>query len=741
MKPLKLVINAFGPYLNKTEIDFTRLGEDGLYLITGDTGAGKTTIFDALSFALFGEASGSVRESKSLRSDFAEDDNVTYVELTFLNRGEEYFIRRECAYKTITRNGNEKIVSEKAELVTPQKVHLSNLKEINEEITDILGIDKNQFSQIVMIAQGEFQKFLLAPTREREKIFRKIFRTNLYQNFQIKLREKCADAEEQKRQYEIELNKDINSIKPSSEELEQLVSRENPVYSLDEILPALEKSIKEDEKIQKNYQKISTALQKTIDELNNTITETKAKNDDKKALEDINKSLPNLEKQKKAAEVAFKIENSGAKEKKRNDLNTEIQILEKSLGEYEILAEMQSKLANKNIEQSKVQEILSAKQVELEKLEKQNAVDKQELSKLKDLSGEIAKNEANIVKNADKKEELDNTYSKLSEYKTEKDEFDELKEAVKQLKKDYDDKQNKADNLYELFIASQAEFLAKELQDGKKCPVCGSTKHPSPAKATKNSVTKDEYEDAKNIAESAQQNHIDMAKKAGNAESILKTIEKELLTYAKKQFGMKVIEGLEEKIETALEKNAAEADALNDKKTELQKSQRRKEELEKNVGDFDNNKKELDGVIKTETEKQSTIKIDIASIGVTIEEKQKNLKYKTKDEAQEVLTEKRNEALQLKNALEAAQKYKDKTAQELAEAKGKKSELEKKIPKEEIPDIEKLETKLSEIKEEKTEKDREYTVVFSRCDTNNGLLSSIKDTYKKYEKISEQYEN
>ena len=112
MKPLKLVINAFGPYIDKTEIDFTSFGENGLYLITGETGAGKTTIFDALSFALFGQASGSTRSSHSMRSDFAKENNISYVDLDFLSNGEKYSVHRECAYKRINRNGNTTTVSE-----------------------------------------------------------------------------------------------------------------------------------------------------------------------------------------------------------------------------------------------------------------------------------------------------------------------------------------------------------------------------------------------------------------------------------------------------------------------------------------------------------------------------------------------------------------------------------------------------------------------------------------------------
>ena len=134
MKPILLTINAFGPYVEKTVIDFEKLGNDGIYLITGDTGAGKTTIFDAICFVLYGSASGHFRSnSKALRSDFAKEDNKTYVEMEFINKGEKYKIRRDCGYDRTTRTGSITTESEKAILTKPDGVIVSNLKEVNKE--------------------------------------------------------------------------------------------------------------------------------------------------------------------------------------------------------------------------------------------------------------------------------------------------------------------------------------------------------------------------------------------------------------------------------------------------------------------------------------------------------------------------------------------------------------------------------------------------------------------------------
>ena len=738
MKPLKLVINAFGPYLNKTEIDFTTFGEDGLYLITGDTGAGKTTIFDALSFALFGQASGSARakDSKSLRSDFAKENDVTYVELTFLNHGDKYFIHRECAYKKINRNGKETTESEKAELTRPDKTVLSSKKEVDEEIVNILGINREQFAKIVMIAQGEFQRFLFALTKEKEEIFRKIFRTDLYKEFQTRLAYKLKDAETQKGKYETELKTNINNIMPDSEEFKSLISDEKAVYRIEEILPALDKSIKNDKELTSDFNEKSKKLQDEKEKLSNEIQKITTINNDKKAFDDLNKQLPELEQVANDAEKLYKTEKG--KEKERNKLIEEIGQLEKSLPEYEELKNKQVELGEKNKELTTLLETLKLQQEKLEKLEKQNKLDKDELEKLKDLSGDIEKNNTAIEKNGEKHDELVGIKDKISDYKKEQDKYENQKKLFKKAEQDFRTKNSIAENLNELFIASQAEFLAKNLKEGDKCPVCGSTKHPLLAKPTKNTVTKEEYNKAKDKAEEARAERDKLATEAGKIETNLKNFEKELLKYAKTEFGMKVIEGLEEKVEEALEGNEKSDKKLNDEKKDLEKKQKRKTELKDNIEKVDISKLEIENNKNEEEPKRDELSNAISNLSGIIKEKQKNLKYKTKEEAEEILKKKQDKYDALQQALDDALAKKGETAQKLSEAKGSLSELEKKIPKEELPDINELNTQLREKSDTLTQMTNEKENIAIRYQTNDRAKKNIKETYKKYEEISEQ---
>ena len=196
MRPLNLKLSAFGPYAGRIDIPMEKLGSQGLYLITGDTGAGKTTIFDAICFALFGEASGPNRDATMFRSKYAEADTPTEVELTFLHGGKEYFVKRNPEYMRPTKKGNkdgETKQTANAELHTPDGRVYSKVKEVTARIEEILGINKDQFSQIAMLAQGDFLKLLLADTKDRQEIFRELFRTQLYQTLQYRLEDKRKD--------------------------------------------------------------------------------------------------------------------------------------------------------------------------------------------------------------------------------------------------------------------------------------------------------------------------------------------------------------------------------------------------------------------------------------------------------------------------------------------------------------------------------------------------------------------
>ena len=193
MKPVFLEMSAFGPYADRVTIYFSQFGGSGLYLITGDTGAGKTMIFDAITFALYGEASGGVRQADMFRSKYAAKDARTYVDLTFLYGEKTYRVQRNPEYLRPAKRGN-KMTTQKADAVftAPDGKTVTGSRPVTRAVEELLGINRDQFVQIVMIAQGDFQRLLLASTQERSEIFRELFDTGFYKKFQDQVKEHAA---------------------------------------------------------------------------------------------------------------------------------------------------------------------------------------------------------------------------------------------------------------------------------------------------------------------------------------------------------------------------------------------------------------------------------------------------------------------------------------------------------------------------------------------------------------------
>ena len=240
MKPINLKMSAFGCYADSCELEFDKLGSEGLYLITGDTGSGKTTIFDAITFALYGRASGDNRETGSLRSKYALPETETYVEFTFIYHDKKYVVRRNPDYMRVKRKG-EGTTNQKSDatLHLPNGRLVSKLQDVNAEIETILGINREQFVRISMIAQGEFLKLLLAKTEERSEIFRRIFDTKLYQLFQdmikTEVNQLSAAIKELQREYEYAVG-EIRIFKNDTEGLDKLAAAKSGTMSSDEVI-------------------------------------------------------------------------------------------------------------------------------------------------------------------------------------------------------------------------------------------------------------------------------------------------------------------------------------------------------------------------------------------------------------------------------------------------------------------------------------------------------------------------
>lgn len=269
MKPIKIVMSGFGPYAARTELDLTAFDGRGVFLITGDTGAGKTTIFDAITFALFGDASGAVRGADTLRSDFADENTKTFVELTFSHKDKTFTINRNPKYERPKKNGKG-LTTETADatLILPTGDVVTGYSAVTAKAVDIMGIDRNQFKQISMIAQGEFLKLLLADSKERGEIFRRVFNTDPYKNTQRILKDKERDSKRLCDETENSILQYIRSIScPETLEYGNLMETINQsnIHNSEEILTLLQALIFQDNEIKNNRKNQLSSLDKTLE--------------------------------------------------------------------------------------------------------------------------------------------------------------------------------------------------------------------------------------------------------------------------------------------------------------------------------------------------------------------------------------------------------------------------------------------------------------------------------------------
>ncbi|MEF2836336.1 MAG: SMC family ATPase, partial [Oscillospiraceae bacterium] len=292
MRPLKLTIAGFGPYAGVQELDFESLGTGGLYLITGDTGAGKTTIFDAITFALFGEASGDNREPSMLRSKYAGESDPTYVELTFAYGEKQYHIRRNPEYERAKSRGTGTTrQAADAVLTLPDGHVVTKLKDVDKSIREIIGLTREQFSQVAMISQGDFRKLLQADTKDRQKIFRDIFGTGLFVTLQNRLKELSSALRDQKDQTSRSIQQYIGGMvcdgdDPLVPDVKKARAGELPVG---EVMGLFERVLSEDRTRETHLERQLAEVETEMEQVSAQLTQAEADGAAKKSLtENIN---------------------------------------------------------------------------------------------------------------------------------------------------------------------------------------------------------------------------------------------------------------------------------------------------------------------------------------------------------------------------------------------------------------------------------------------------------------------
>lgn len=588
MKIEKLTLQAFGPFKEKAEVAFSSFGDNGIFLVTGKTGAGKTTIFDAISFALFGVASGTARSKNEMRCYHAQSTLPTVVSLEFVYKGKPYFVERTIS---VTSSGKKKDTASKqkptftAILKRTGRDTLTDWDEVNQEIEFILGINESQFRQISMLAQGEFARMLTAKSTDREEIFRKIFQTEYYEAFQRSLGIRAQRAEEGVIAQSSQITAKISDIQyPLENEvylsLKDTIDEPN-AKDIDSVISSLSgyNTWLGDQITEKNREKY--LLSEKRDGQSQLISQAKSNNQLLEQREIIRKELAVLESEKEKYEQlgsVIKTARNAAVVKPYIDTYREVQdrltkdkeVLSKDLQSCKEQMEISQKLAEQletlkanpelEIYSKKIQDItyyiptyeqLEKKKHECAEIEQELTTLNGKISNYNELIGKLQacisnlertlediSNAANsldlnkIKKEAEenKKNQIESLQKDIKVLTDKRSEYGDIQEEYSRFTKLYNEAAEIHKALRQRFLDNQAGILARKLSDGVPCPVCGSLTHPAPA------VLNDSNTISQEMVDKAEQEAIDLrekqnkaSQKAGKLASIVTEKEKNII--------------------------------------------------------------------------------------------------------------------------------------------------------------------------------------------------------------------
>lgn len=739
MRPITLTMSAFGPYAAKTVIELDKLGTNGLYLITGDTGAGKTTIFDAITYALYGEASGNTRDVNMFRSKYAEPSTPTEVELTFEYAQKIYTVKRNPEYDRPKARG-EGYTTEKAnaELHYPDGRVVTKLKEVNKALVDIMGIDRSQFTQIAMIAQGDFLKLLLASTEDRKKIFQKIFRTQCYYQLQERLKQQTGELAKEYEKIGSSIHQYINGIachpddvlmlevdKAKKGELKNTEAVQLVEKLIDQDTAAQQKVLERIGELDKQKQKIAAQL--AVAENRKTTEEKQEKAKENLARE--TQRLKRLETEKNEA-AAHQPEVQKAVEA--------IAKLEAQLPEY---AEMQKKQTERTGLQKDLKELA-------QKIKTESETEKKLARSIKDLKAEQASLQNAGAAQAAQKAEKDRLAEQQKDLEALKKEYAAYQKLEAQLKKaqaDYaqkseDSGQKRAEYEHKnkLYLDAQAGILAETLTEGVPCPVCGSLEHPHPAQKPENAPTKQELEICKAKAEEAEAATQAASNKASTCIGQADASRETLQAHGQKLLGTDAIEEIERLCSEKLQQTAEQ----------LQKAEQQLKEIAKQLG----RKAALDQLIPQKEEeleqcknRRGSYETRQAGDGAKLQAAEKRLKelaeklsYPSEAEANQALQQLRKQKEVWENAIKESKDAHDECEKNLAALKGTLEGYQKTLQGMEKVDVQAVLAAQAEADQQKAVWEAQKNEISDRLAVNGPILENLRPQISQMEETEKR---
>lgn len=755
MRPIELKMSAFGPFAGLTTLKLDALGTDGLYLITGDTGAGKTTIFDAIIYALYGEASGNIRTTDMLRSKYANADTATFVELTFVFKDKTYIVRRNPEYLRPSKRGEGRFTKEsaKAQLTMPDKEVITGLVSVNNKIIEIIGLNKNQFSQIAMLPQGEFMRLLLADTKQRIEIFREIFDTEPYLLLQDRIKKDAnelyrlvSDYKKSMAQYVADVYCDENS-----EYNQALINIKNDSQmSIKEILDIIDKIIAQDKSCADEYDKAIISIDKGIDQLNSKLTiaiqTERIKDDYKSALTQLN----NLTEEYENVYSIYKAECE--KDSERNELSLNIEKSSEKLESYELLEKYKKDYGKKLDKINNITQDIHEDTNSLNECIKQIDNCKKEAEILKNTELEIEKLNSKISDIIKKKEAVEYLKDVFERKIKAVSQADEAKDRYMSAFAAYEEANNRYLKMEKAFFNEQAGIMAAALEEGQPCPVCGSVTHPVPAVAGDDAPTEMQLKKYKIYVEDKSKECSELSSQSGllsgQAESMNNMFFSSIVNFNTQW---------KEALDNSSDDETIRVDIIQllaDLGKILDEAMLEKKNADENISKYNNLIKMLSDYDKKVEQLKDNInksKNELAILSTQNENMQKQISQLEKElgnkdimQAKKLINDMKLKKVQLDKAYEAAKKQYDEYTINIKTLKNRISDLQKQIShtdKQKTPDIDipMYEKQLEDMKKERLKLREKKNIVDIRIANNEKVYKSIERVNEKSEKSEKHY--
>ena len=759
MRPLKITISGFGTYCKKTVIDFTKLGSEGLYLITGDTGSGKTTIFDAITFALFGSPSGSNRDATMLRSSFATADDKTEVELEFQFKGKVYKIKRNPTYERAKKSGEGTTVQPTdAELIMDDGSVVSGLRSVDSKIKEILGITKNQFCQIAMIAQGDFQKLLFETSENRKVFFRTLFKTENYQKLQEKLKDEVSVIKKNVDELADLLNHEMSGIScgENSNFAGELLQAKNDLAAWgekgDEKTGLINNIISEDKESGCNIEKQISDSQGLLDKIKLQIAEINKMKEDRELALSLEGEIGRKEKLIEQLEGTVTVKKEaldGAGEKEQ-----EKALIKNDLPKYDELDNKIQELKSLYSSISSLEKAVNGAEDKIEKKAGEIKAFEDELNGLKD----VAVNHQQFLS---EKEKLQGKIESLNDLKIRFGAILNICDKLVKAQEEYKDASDKSvaaldkySRLNKAYLDGQAGILAQGLEEGKPCPVCGSIHHPAPCDVAVAVPGEDELNRAKDDADRAGENASKKSQAASAVAAEKKAKDDEFVNAWKKVFGAEdcpggvtagvgdehcpsegvagaVSEDAGDKIEGEIKSVKGELSKIEDKLNEESSKIKRKNFIEDNLpGERENLEKMKADSIKNSNQLIQN-KTEAQGMENHIKELKEGLSFENKAAANNMIIKLEREIDFAKKTYEDALRKYNKEKDSLNEIRGNLGAVKERLNNSDIDNEEDVEKQFQELSQKVRMLNVENDNIKARLAVNCKALTSISENIEK----------